>query len=76
MYPPIQQQTRYGHGGWNILKGMSNYIFYQEVDVSEGDLGYLVQGFGSFPTEISKFLGGGHPQMHPQTSYGARGWGI
>jgi hypothetical protein len=38
---------------------MSNYIFYQVEGSIQGDLGYLVQGFGSFPTQISKFLGFG-----------------
>ena len=57
MYPQIQPQTRYDHGGSNILKRTSNYIFYQVEELIQGDLGYLVQGFGSFPTEISKFWG-------------------
>jgi hypothetical protein len=30
----VQPQTSYGHGGWNILKGMPNCIFWQVGAVS------------------------------------------
>jgi hypothetical protein len=53
----IQPQASHGHGAWCILKRTSNYIFYQEGDLIQRDLGYLVQGFVNSPTEISKFLG-------------------
>jgi hypothetical protein len=45
---------------------MSNYIFYQVEELMQGDLGYLVQGFRRFPTEISKFLGFG--EVYGQTA--------
>jgi hypothetical protein len=35
---------------------MSNCIFYQVEELIQGDLGYLLQGFGSFPTQISRFF--------------------
>src|SRR5438874_13192953 len=54
-----QTQTSYGYEGSCILKGTSNYIFYQVEELIQGDLGYLVQGFGNSPTQISKFLGFG-----------------
>ena len=57
MQPWIQVLTSYAQGGWCILKRTSNYIFYQVEELIQGDLGYLVQGFGGFPTQISKFLG-------------------
>ena len=38
------------------MKRTSNSIFYQVEELIQGVLGYLVQGFGNSPTEISKFL--------------------
>ena len=55
----IQVQTSYGYVGCCTFKRTLNYIFYQVEDLIQGDLGYLVQGIGSFPTQISKFLGVG-----------------
>jgi hypothetical protein len=57
MYTRCQPQTSYGHGGSCICKRTSNYIFYQVEELIQGDLGYLVQVFGRFPTQISKFFG-------------------
>jgi hypothetical protein len=64
-----QTQTSYGYGGSCISKGTSNYIFYQVEELIQGVLGYLVQGFGNSPTQISKFLGLGEPygQTVPDT---------
>src|SRR3981189_895564 len=56
-----QVQTSYGHGGSNTLKRTSNCIFYQVEELIQGDLGYLLQEFGSFPTQISRFFGLGEP---------------
>ena len=56
-----QVQTSYGYGGSNTLKRMSNCIFYQVEELIQGDLGYLLQEFGSFPTQISRFFGLGEP---------------
>jgi hypothetical protein len=61
MYPQIQPQASYGHGGSWIFKRTSNYIFYQVEELIQGDLGYFVQEFGSFPTQISRFFGLGEP---------------
>jgi hypothetical protein len=62
-------QTSYGHGGSCTFKRTSNYIFYQVEELIRGDLGYLLQGFGSFPTQFSKFLGLGelYVPMDPGT---------
>jgi hypothetical protein len=59
MDPQIQVETSYGHGGSCILKNTSNCVFHQVGALIQRVLGYLVQGFGSFPTQISKFLGFG-----------------
>jgi hypothetical protein len=57
MYPRIQVQASYGHGGSCIFKRRSNCIFYQVGELIQRDLGYLVQGFVNSPTGISRFLG-------------------
>lgn len=57
--PSVLPQASYGHGGWFMLKRTSNCIFYQVGALIQQVLGYLVQGFGSFPTQISKFWGFG-----------------
>jgi hypothetical protein len=46
-------------------------------ELIQGDLGYLLQGFGSFPTQISKFLGFGEPYgpTVPATDQ-LRTWGL
>jgi len=69
----IQLQGSYAHEGSCILKRTSNYIFYQVEELIQGDLGYLVQVFVSFPTQISKFLAHNHPRIQVQTSYGHGG---
>ena len=73
----INGETCYGHGGWYILKSMSNYIFYQVEELIQRDLKYLVQRFGSFSTQISKFLGLGelYVPMDSATDQ-IRTWGL
>jgi hypothetical protein len=56
---------------------MSNCIFYQVEELIQGDLGYLLQEFGSFPTQISRFFGLGEPYRQTVAATDQLGtWGL